>query len=101
VATDQQKQAEEAYGALGTIGVAVVKPFLKDAVSQGCRPALWAATSNEVVEGDVCGQYIVPDKKVVEPSAQAKDEELGERLWVPSEEVLKEKLGKLPYEPIA
>ncbi len=100
VETDQQKQAEEAYGTLGKIGVAVVKPFMKDPVDQGCRPALWAATSEEVVKDDVTGQYIVPDKKVTEPSSQAQDEELAKQLWVLSEEILREKLGRLPYESL-
>jgi WW domain-containing oxidoreductase len=45
----------------------------------------------------VNGQYIVPDKKVTEPSSQAKDAGLAERLWVLRESTLKEKLGKLPY----
>jgi WW domain-containing oxidoreductase len=100
VATDEQKQAEEAYGTLGKIGVAAVKPFMKDPVDQGCRPALWAATSPEVVEGNVTGQYIVLDKKVTEPSSQAQDEELAKQLWVLSEEILRDKLGRLPYEPL-
>jgi WW domain-containing oxidoreductase len=97
VQTDQQKQAEEAYGRLGKIGAVVVKPLMKDPVAQGCRPALWAATSPEVEEGNVDGQYIVPDKKVMEPSSQAKGAKLAERLWVFCESALKEKLRELSY----
>lgn len=58
VQTDQQKQAEDAYGTLGKIGVAVVKPLLKDPVDQGCRPALFAATSPDIVRDQVQGKYV-------------------------------------------
>jgi NAD(P)-dependent dehydrogenase (short-subunit alcohol dehydrogenase family) len=60
VSTDQQKQAEDAYGAVGKVGVAVVRPFMKDPVDQGCRPALFAATSEDVVKDAVQGQYVSP-----------------------------------------
>lgn len=40
---------------------------------------------------------IVPDRKVTEPSKQARDEELGENLWRLSEQILQEKLGSIPY----
>ncbi|EHA51533.1 hypothetical protein MGG_07443 [Pyricularia oryzae 70-15] len=93
VATDQQLQAEEAYGTLGVVGHAIVRPFLKDPVSQGCRPALFATTSKEIEEQEISGQYIVPDKKVTSPSSKAQDDELGERLWNLMEQMLKDRLG--------
>ena len=40
---------------------------------------------------------IVPDRKVTEPSKEAKDVALGENLWRLSEQLLTEKLGTLPY----
>lgn len=58
VETDQQKQAEDAYGVLGKIGVAAVKPFMKDPIEEGCRPALFAATSEDVVKDKVQGAYV-------------------------------------------
>lgn len=77
VSTDQPKQAEEAYGTKGSIGVKMVRPFMKDPVKQGCRPALFAATSPEVVEGQgLDGKYIVPDRKVTDTSKNSKDEGL-------------------------
>ncbi|KAI4121229.1 MAG: hypothetical protein LQ338_006484 [Usnochroma carphineum] len=97
VSTDQQQQAIEAYGTKGKVGVAAVKPFLKDPIDEGCRPALFAATSDDVVKEKIQGQYIVPDRKVTEPSNQAKNVELGENLWRLSEQILQEKLGDLPY----
>lgn len=93
VSTDQPQQAEEAYGVVGRIGVALARPMMADPVKQGCRPALYAATAEEVVQKGVTGCYIVPDKKVTEPSGQAMDGELGERLWGLSRRILEEKLG--------
>lgn len=97
VSTDQPKQAEEAYGTIGKIGVAVVRPFMKDPVAQGCRPALFAATSEDVVKDKIQGQYIVPDKKVTEPSNQAKDEKLAVALWNLTKTIMEEKVGSLEY----
>jgi NAD(P)-dependent dehydrogenase (short-subunit alcohol dehydrogenase family) len=97
VSTDQQKQAEDAYGILGTIGVAATRPFMKDPVKQGCRPILFAATSPDVVKEKIQGQYIVPDRKPTAPSTQAQDEGLAASLWNLTKEVLESKISNLPY----
>ncbi|KAF4965525.1 hypothetical protein FSARC_6705 [Fusarium sarcochroum] len=93
VKTDQQKQAVDAYGTLGKIGVAAVRPLMKDPVDQGCRPMLFAATSDAIKEERIDGAYIVPDRKITEPSLQALDEDLQEAIWALTEKVLKERLG--------
>lgn len=98
VSTDQQEQAVEAYGTLGKIGVAAVRPLLSDPVKTGCRSALFAATAQDVAAEDITGQYIVPDRKVTEPSKQAQDAALGDQLWMLGEQLLREQFsGKLPY----
>ncbi|KAL8832310.1 MAG: hypothetical protein Q9191_000364 [Dirinaria sp. TL-2023a] len=97
VSTDQQDQAIDAYGSLGKLGVKAVRPLLSDPVSKGCRSGLFAATSDDITKGGIQGQYIVPDRKVTEPSKKAMDVELGENLWRLSEQLLVEKLGTLPY----
>ena len=116
VSTDQQEQAVDAYGTKAKLGVAAIRPFMKDPVDEGCRPALFAATSEDVIKDDVQGQYvscllpasqpsqsaeyisqIVPDRKVTDPSQQARDDELGENLWRLSMHILQEKIGNLPY----
>ena len=99
--TDQQKQAGEAYRTLGKVEVAAMKSFMKDSVDNRCRPTLWAATSKEVVENDASGQYIVPDKKAMAPSSQAQGDKLAEQLWELSENLLRERIGRLPYESIS
>ena len=93
VSTDQQEQAVDAYGTKGKVGVKAVRPFLKDPIDEGCRSALFAATSEDVVKENLTGVYVVPDRKVEEPSKQARDEELGESLWRLSREILREKVG--------
>jgi len=97
VDTDQPQQAIDAYGIVGKIGAMASKPFMNDPVSQGCRPALFAATAEAVVTEEIQGQYIIPDRKVSEPSSQAQDEQLGEQLWKLTLKVLEQKLGSLPY----
>ncbi|KAL4905632.1 hypothetical protein BDW74DRAFT_18329 [Aspergillus multicolor] len=98
ISTDQQKQAEDAYGVLGKVGVAVVRPFMGDPVDQGCRPALFAATGEDVAKEGIQGQYIIPDRKPTSPSSDAQKHDLQENLWKLTEQILKEKLGELPYE---
>lgn len=93
VGTDQPKQAEEAYGKAGALGHTLLKLFLQEPVSSGCRSALFAATAKRVEEEGISGCYIVPDAKVTEPSDRAKDEMLGERLLDLSERLLRERLG--------
>jgi len=100
ITTDQPRQAEEAYGILGKIGTTISRPSMNDPVKQGCRPALYAATSEEVVEQGIHGVYIVPDKKFTEPSSQALDDALAENLWKLNKKVLREKVGDLPFESI-
>lgn len=97
VKTDQQAQAEEAYGTLGKIGVAAVSPFLKDPIDQGCRPALFAATSHDIAKEQIQNSYIVPDRKVTEASSQAQDEALSLNVWKLTKQVLESKIGNLPY----
>ncbi|KAL4806399.1 hypothetical protein BDV18DRAFT_139377 [Aspergillus unguis] len=98
VSTDQLKQAEEAYGIVGKVIVALVRPFMKDPVDQGCRAALFAATSEDVVRDAIQGQYIVPDRKPTSPSNDAQNVELQENLWKLTEKILVDKLGSVPYE---
>ncbi|KAM0319486.1 hypothetical protein ACHAPQ_010288 [Fusarium lateritium] len=93
VKTDQQEQAIDAYGTLGKVGVALVRPFMKDPLDQGCRPILFAATSDAIKDEKIDGSYIVPDRKVTDPTSQALDEGLSEQLWTLTEKVLKDKLG--------
>ena len=97
VKTDQPQQAIDAYGSATKIAVALMSPFMADPIDEGCRPALFAATADAIVEDKVQGQYIVPDRKISEPSSQAKEDALGEQLWKTMVGILEMKLGSLPY----
>lgn len=94
VSTAQPEQAVEAYGAPVKAAVTAMRPIMKDPISSGCRSALYAATSPEIEEKGITGSYIVPDKKVTDPSSKAQDVELSEQLWTLSMQLLKEKLGQ-------
>lgn len=98
VRTDQQEQAVDAYGWVGKALVAVTTPLMKDAIEEGCRPALFAGTSSDVITDKIQGQYIVPDRKVTSPSSQAQDEALAENLWTLNATLLRRKLGTLEYD---
>ncbi|KAI1356584.1 NAD(P)-binding protein [Xylaria sp. FL0043] len=93
VSTDQPEQAVQAYGKLGSVGVKAIRPFMKDPEDEGCRPILFAATSDAVVEQKIDGEYIVPDRKITSPSDQAQNEELQDRCWDLIEDILEQKLG--------
>lgn len=97
VLTDQPNQAMEAYGTPAKIGFKAIKPFMKSPEEEGCRPALFAATSADVASETIQAAYIVPDRKVTEPSKQAKDEKLAQNLWKLTKEVLESKIGNLDY----
>ncbi|KAI1653471.1 hypothetical protein F4813DRAFT_383250 [Daldinia decipiens] len=98
VNTDQPDQALDAYRAVGSIPIQAARPFMKEPVEEGCQPILFAATSDAVAEGNIDGQYIIPDRKVSDVSNQAKDEGLQERCWRLVEGIFKEKLRNLPYD---
>lgn len=98
VVTDQQQQAIDAYGTPGKIGVKAMRPFMKDPIDEGCRAALFAATSPDVAAEKIDGEYIVPDRRVADTTKQAKNVELGESLWKLTELILFQSIGRLPYQ---
>ncbi|KAH7042989.1 hypothetical protein BKA57DRAFT_471174 [Linnemannia elongata] len=58
----------------------------------GCLNQLWLATSEEVVERNLRGLYFVPVGNELRPSSYALDEELQEKLWTFSEQLMHEKV---------
>lgn len=76
---------------------------MKSPLDEGCRPALFAATSAEVSSMKIDGEYIVPDQEIKDVSKQGKDEGLREKCWRLCEKVLGEKLGgvgRLGYDTV-
>ncbi|KAF9906122.1 hypothetical protein EC991_000918 [Linnemannia zychae] len=66
---------------------AVAIPAEKAALSQ-----LYCATSPEIEKLDVRGRYFVPIANEIKPSILARDEELQEKLWAFSEDLVQEKV---------
>lgn len=99
--TDQQEQMKESWGLFGKALSAFMRATVAtDPVKEGCLPALYALTDENLLKGmpkggAVYGQYIVPPNKVEEEHEFAKDEALQENLWALSEELLRSKLGKV------
>jgi len=91
--TDNLKNA---FGIFGWILLLVLAPFMSDPMTQGCQPALFACTPNaELLRENPHGSYIVPFKRVVQPSQPGRDDNgLGENVWRLSNRLLKEKLQK-------
>lgn len=69
--TDQLEQAVDAYGTVAKIGVAAIRPFLKSPIDEGCRPALFAATSEDIIKEGVQGQYVGFRLRWVTPDVMA------------------------------
>ena len=100
VKTPQQEAMKEAYGSFAyRIVENFVRPFMVDPVTVGSRSGLFALTPNkDFMEQHLQGKYIVPDKKVTEPSNQAKDDALRKRLWGLSIGLLRDRIGELEYD---
>ncbi|KAK3844473.1 MAG: hypothetical protein J3R72DRAFT_438125 [Linnemannia gamsii] len=83
----------ETYGSFtGRMSIVSAKVFGMTA-KEGALTQLYLATSPEVEEKDVRGRYYVPIAKEIQPSSYARDEELQEKLWTYSENLVKEKIG--------
>ncbi|KAG0364844.1 hypothetical protein BC939DRAFT_418123 [Gamsiella multidivaricata] len=59
----------------------------------GALTQLYLATSPEVESQDIRGRYFIPIANELQPTAYAQDEELQEKLWKFSEELVREKIG--------
>ena len=98
VRTDQPAQLQWAYGWIGKFLSWIFSPLFVNPISTGCRSGVFSVTSQELYEGSgIHGQYIVPDKKIGRPSSKGQDQEMGERLWRLSLQVLEDRLGPLDY----
>lgn len=98
VLTGQPRQLDIAYGFIGKILRWIFSPLFVDPITMGCRSGVFSVTGMELYEGTgIHGQYIVPDKKIGQPNSKARDQEMGERLWRLSLQVLEDRLGNLDY----
>ena len=99
VRTRMQKELGTTYGWMGKLVAWAMRPFLVDAVKMGCRSGLFSLTGKKLYEGSgIHGQYILPDKKIVQPNSKGQDQDMGKRLWRLSLQILGNRLGALDYE---
>ncbi|KAF9143108.1 hypothetical protein BGX30_001301 [Mortierella sp. GBA39] len=71
---------------------AMVMRAVGSTAEKGALSQLYLATSPEVEEQDLRGRYFVPVAKEAKPASLARNEELQEKLWTFSEELVREKV---------
>ncbi|KAG0199990.1 hypothetical protein BGX31_004175, partial [Mortierella sp. GBA43] len=59
----------------------------------GALTQLYLATSPEIEEKDIRGRYFIPIANEIQPNSFGLDEELQEKLWEFSEQLVREKIG--------
>jgi len=78
----------------------LLSPLLLKTSAQGALTALFAATSKDVVDRRITGEYIVPPGRIGRVSPLAKDVKRQKALWKLSEELLWQRgfpTSPLPY----
>ncbi|KAI1314550.1 hypothetical protein EDD11_002025 [Mortierella claussenii] len=93
VKTDLSRHSEAVWGSVYArtmecfTAVCAMRPW------RGSLTVLYAATSPEIEEKGLKGKYFIPVGNELLPSEFARDEDLQERLWSFSEELVHEKIG--------
>jgi hypothetical protein len=67
--------------------------------AQGALTSLYVATSGDIVENKIKGKYYVPYAVQAETIPHGKSDEMAEKLWSFTEELVNEKLGKFIVAP--
>jgi len=93
VATELMRHMTELYGSAAAWLSKVATVFAKSP-EDGALTQLYLATSPDVEEQNIRGQYYVPTAKHSTTSRFGRDEELAAKLWEFSERLIEEKLGK-------
>ncbi|KAJ9127525.1 hypothetical protein QFC24_000934 [Naganishia onofrii] len=94
VNTEMQEQWTQAYpGVVGSAIKAVSVGFSRDP-EQGSYSALYAALSDEIIEKNWNGYYLIDPAKEGKESAQGSDKWLIAALWDLSHRLIKEKVGQ-------
>jgi len=91
VATELSRGAIENYGIVAKVLANVANLFAKSP-EDGALTQLYAATSPKIIENNYRGKYFVPFGIIGQKSAAAQDDELAEKLWKYTEDLIDEKL---------
>ncbi|KAF9317097.1 hypothetical protein BG003_001209 [Podila horticola] len=92
VATELTRSSQAAFGkTLGFLLESMTK-IVGMTPEDGALTQLYCATSPEIKNNDVRGKYFIPIANELEPNPIALDEDLQERLWSWTENIVQEKL---------
>ncbi|KAF8923506.1 hypothetical protein BGZ52_009615, partial [Haplosporangium bisporale] len=92
VATELNRQGEATFGKLGTRMLDTLTSIVATTPEAGALTQLYCATSPEIENRDIRGRYFIPIANELDPNPIAFDEDLQERLWSWTENIVREKL---------
>ncbi|KFH63134.1 hypothetical protein MVEG_11171 [Podila verticillata NRRL 6337] len=92
VATELNRQGEATFGKIGTKIVDGMTKVVAMKPNVGALTQLYCATSPEIESKDIRGKYFIPIANQLDPNPIAFDEDLQERLWSWTENIVLEKL---------
>ncbi|KAF9367865.1 hypothetical protein CPB97_005206, partial [Podila verticillata] len=92
VATELNRQGEATFGKIGTKIVDSMTKVVAMKPEVGALTQLYCATSPEIESKDIRGKYFIPIANQLDPNPIAFDEDLQERLWSWTENIVLEKL---------
>ncbi|KAF9369116.1 hypothetical protein CPB97_003899 [Podila verticillata] len=92
VATELNRQGEATFGKLGTRMLDTLTSIVATTPEVGALTQLYCATSPEIESKDIRGKYFIPIANELDPNPIAFDEDLQERLWSWTENIIREKL---------
>ncbi|KAF9903048.1 hypothetical protein EC991_004260 [Linnemannia zychae] len=92
VYTELARNNKDSMGVVAATAYDLAGRMCASKAEVGCLNQLYLATSPEVEEKDLRGKYFVPVGNELRPSPYALDEELQEKLWAFSEQLVREKV---------
>ncbi|KAK5814361.1 hypothetical protein F5H01DRAFT_380767 [Linnemannia elongata] len=92
VSTELIRHTGDEFGSVMGVVTEKVTRLVAMSPKVGALTELYVATSPEIENNDIRGRYFIPIANEIQPSALAKDEELQEKLWTFSENLMNEKV---------
>ncbi|KAG0224205.1 hypothetical protein BGX31_008156 [Mortierella sp. GBA43] len=93
VATDLSRNVSDTFGSYIEKPVQFALRFLAAEPKVGALTQLYLATSPEIENKDIRGGYFIPIANEIQPNSFGLNEELQEKLWDFSEQLVREKIG--------
>ncbi|KAF9303811.1 hypothetical protein BGZ74_003003 [Mortierella antarctica] len=92
VATELNRSSQETFGRTAGLLLEYMTKIVGMAPEDGALTQLYCATSPEIENKDIRGKYFIPIANELDPNPIAFDEDLQERLWSWTENIVREKL---------